>query len=126
MSAMGCRPPVTDGSWKWDGRFLLETVEQRGPISSAAASIAAPEGGLDAQRLPLAAMTSFGSKSLRPRGGPVQIVRNALLAAFLASLVVATTWHDTAIGAYVRYAPPVFLVLGLAVLLIEWLRKRSA
>jgi hypothetical protein len=36
---------------------------------------------------------------------------------FLASLVVATTWHGTAIGAYVRYAPPVFLVLALAVLL---------
>ena len=56
----------------------------------------------------------------------MRIVRNVLLAAFLASLVVATTWHDTAIGAYVRYAPPVFLVLALAVLLIEWMRKRSA
>jgi hypothetical protein len=56
----------------------------------------------------------------------VRIVRNVLLAAFLASLVVATTWRDTAIGPYVRYAPPVFLVLALALLLIEWMRKRSA
>jgi hypothetical protein len=35
-------------------------------------------------------------------GGPVRIVRNALLAAFIASLIVATTWRDTAIGPYVR------------------------
>jgi hypothetical protein len=54
----------------------------------------------------------------------MRVSRIALWAAFLVSLGVAVTWRDTDFGPYVRYAPPVLLVLALIVSLVEWIGKR--
>ena len=54
----------------------------------------------------------------------MRMLRIVLWAAFLVSLGVAVTWRDSDFGSYVRYAPPILLVLALVVTLVEWIGRR--